>query len=176
MLHYLTSTPEGLEIISNEKERPERINFYLGKDQSYTMPYDNALAAWLLVSLKAPVAKYSETGFKEYAFTKLSQSIYSLSEPCLIPKEIIKFSKIDCTESCFLNVEGEHKCFHGQTLAFFVPTQPQKKELSDTEIINLIAGRITDEYRKHPSLDWAKIAATKIHNQWIEYFKTNRLK
>lgn len=42
-------------------------------------------------------------------------------------------------------------------------------ESRDKEI-NLIAGRIMDEYRKHPSLEWNKIAASKIHSQWFEYF------
>jgi predicted transcriptional regulator len=42
-------------------------------------------------------------------------------------------------------------------------------ESRDKEI-NLIAGRIMDEYRKYPSLEWNKIAASKIHSQWFEYF------
>lgn len=39
------------------------------------------------------------------------------------------------------------------------------------ENINLIAGRIIDEYRKHPDLEWYKIAASKIHSQWFEYYE-----
>lgn len=37
---------------------------------------------------------------------------------------------------------------------------------------DLIAGRIIDEFRKHSSNieDWHKIAASKIHSQWKEYF------
>jgi len=42
--------------------------------------------------------------------------------------------------------------------------------MESARVIELIAGRIMDEYRKHPTLDWAKIAAIKIHDQWIEYF------
>jgi hypothetical protein len=38
------------------------------------------------------------------------------------------------------------------------------------EIINLIKGRIEDEQRKHPLLDWSRIAAAKIYTQWFEYF------
>jgi hypothetical protein len=38
------------------------------------------------------------------------------------------------------------------------------------EVIKLIKGRIEDEYRKHPLLDWARIAAGKIYTQWFEYF------
>jgi len=37
------------------------------------------------------------------------------------------------------------------------------------EQIDLIAGRIIDEYRKHPLLEWNKIAAAKIHSQWFDY-------
>lgn len=42
---------------------------------------------------------------------------------------------------------------------------------SKEENINLIAGRIMDEYRKHPLLEWHKIAASKIHSQWFEYYE-----
>ena len=43
------------------------------------------------------------------------------------------------------------------------------------KVIELIAGRIIDERRKHPLLEWDKIAAAKIYSQWIEYFKeTNK--
>ena len=43
------------------------------------------------------------------------------------------------------------------------------------KVIELIAGRIMDERRKHPLLEWDKIAAAKIYSQWIEYFKeTNK--
>lgn len=42
---------------------------------------------------------------------------------------------------------------------------------SKEENINLIAGRIMDEYRKHPLLDWNIIAARKIHSQWFEYYE-----
>ena len=38
------------------------------------------------------------------------------------------------------------------------------------EIINLIKGRIEDEQRKHPLLDWSRIAAIKIYTEWFEYF------
>ena len=38
------------------------------------------------------------------------------------------------------------------------------------EIINLIKGRIEDEQRKHPLLDWSRIAAAKIYTEWFEYF------
>ena len=38
------------------------------------------------------------------------------------------------------------------------------------EIINLIKGRIEDEQRKHPLLDWPRIAAIKIYTEWFEYF------
>lgn len=41
---------------------------------------------------------------------------------------------------------------------------------SKEEKINLIAGRIIDEYRKHHSLEWHKIAASKIYSQWFEYY------
>ena len=42
-------------------------------------------------------------------------------------------------------------------------------ESRDKEI-NLIAGRIIDEYRKHPDLNWSLIAAQKIYSQWNEYY------
>lgn len=45
----------------------------------------------------------------------------------------------------------------------------ENKELTEQERIRLIAGRITDEYRKHPSLDWAQIAAIKLNEQWADY-------
>ena len=38
------------------------------------------------------------------------------------------------------------------------------------EVIKLIKGRIEDEYRKHPLLDWPRIAAGKIYTEWFEYF------
>lgn len=37
---------------------------------------------------------------------------------------------------------------------------------------DLIKGRIMDEYRKHPDLDWAAIAARKLYTQWLEYFES----
>ncbi len=42
------------------------------------------------------------------------------------------------------------------------------------QAIALIKGRIMDEYRKHPQLDWADIAARKLYEQWNEYFKDNQ--
>lgn len=42
--------------------------------------------------------------------------------------------------------------------------------MSKEEQIGLIAGRIIDEYRKHPLLEWNKIAASKIHSQWFEHY------
>lgn len=45
-----------------------------------------------------------------------------------------------------------------------------KDKQTAEEAIELISGRIMDEYRKHQSLDWAKIAARKIHSQWFEYY------
>ncbi len=42
------------------------------------------------------------------------------------------------------------------------------------QAIALIKGRIMDEYRKHPQLDWADIVARKLHEQWNEYFKDNQ--
>jgi len=41
--------------------------------------------------------------------------------------------------------------------------------LGKDEVVKLIKGRIEDEYRKHPSLDWAQISASKIYSQWFEY-------
>lgn len=38
------------------------------------------------------------------------------------------------------------------------------------QIVNLIKGRIEDEQRKHPLLDWSRIAAIKIYSEWFEYF------
>ncbi len=49
----------------------------------------------------------------------------------------------------------------------------KKIELTKQEEINLIAGRILDEWRKHMvtlPVDWNIIAAKKIHTQWSEYF------
>ena len=39
------------------------------------------------------------------------------------------------------------------------------------KVIELIAGRIIDEYKKHCNTinDWNKIAASKIYSQWFEY-------
>ena len=37
--------------------------------------------------------------------------------------------------------------------------------------IALIKGRIIDEQRKHPDLDWQEIAARKIYSQRSEYFE-----
>ena len=45
-----------------------------------------------------------------------------------------------------------------------------QNELSAEEIKNLIAGRILDEYRKHPDLDWSAIASGKLYSQWDEYY------
>ena len=42
--------------------------------------------------------------------------------------------------------------------------------MSKEEQIDLIAGRIIDEYRKHPLLEWNKIAASKIHSQWFQHY------
>jgi len=42
--------------------------------------------------------------------------------------------------------------------------------------INLIAGRIIDEHRKHSLRmpdEWHLIAASKIYSQWSEYYQTN---
>lgn len=36
--------------------------------------------------------------------------------------------------------------------------------------ISLITGRITDEYKKHPKLNWSRIAAGKIYTEWSEYY------
>jgi len=44
------------------------------------------------------------------------------------------------------------------------------------QAIALIKGRIMDEYRKHPQLDWANIAARKLYEQWNEYFLDNKPK
>ena len=44
------------------------------------------------------------------------------------------------------------------------------KELTKEETLRLISGRIMDEYRKHPTLDWSSIAATKIYSQWNEHY------
>jgi hypothetical protein len=39
------------------------------------------------------------------------------------------------------------------------------------QAINLIAGRIADEFRKHNKLnEWPEIAAKKLYDQWSEYF------
>lgn len=38
------------------------------------------------------------------------------------------------------------------------------------EIINLIKGRIEDEYYKHPLIDLSTIAAIKIYNECFKYF------
>jgi phage host-nuclease inhibitor protein Gam len=37
------------------------------------------------------------------------------------------------------------------------------------KVIDLIAGRIIDEYRKHQLLEWNKIAAAKIYSQWFDF-------
>lgn len=52
------------------------------------------------------------------------------------------------------------------------------KELTKEEQIDLIAGRIIDEYRKHSGLidDWYKIAAAKIQSQWSEYYSDQNTK
>lgn len=42
--------------------------------------------------------------------------------------------------------------------------------MTKEEQIKLIAGRIRDEYRKHPDLDWAEIAASKLQSQWSEFY------
>jgi len=39
------------------------------------------------------------------------------------------------------------------------------------EAIKLIAGRISDEYRKHSNFLWMDIAARKIYKQWFEYYQ-----
>jgi len=51
-----------------------------------------------------------------------------------------------------------------------------EKKLTAEEIVSLIKGRIMDEYRKHPDLDWQKIAATKIYEQWFEFIRLETLK
>ncbi len=40
------------------------------------------------------------------------------------------------------------------------------------EVIKLIAGRIEDEHRKHPDLNWEKIAAGKIYSQSFEFYQS----
>lgn len=47
--------------------------------------------------------------------------------------------------------------------------------MEKTEIIKLIAGRIEDEHRKHPTLNWQEISASKIYSQWFEFFD-NKIK
>lgn len=42
--------------------------------------------------------------------------------------------------------------------------------MNNEETIKLIAGRIEDEFRKHPTLNWQEIAAKKIHSQWFEFY------
>lgn len=42
--------------------------------------------------------------------------------------------------------------------------------MTKEEQIKLIAGRIRDEHRKHPDLDWAEIAASKLQSQWSEFY------
>lgn len=49
-----------------------------------------------------------------------------------------------------------------------------EKTFTDEEIIKLIAGRIHDEYRKHPTLEWHEIAARKLYSQWKEYFDNQK--
>lgn len=51
---------------------------------------------------------------------------------------------------------------------------PNSNVLDKDQAISLIKGRIMDEYRKHPQLDWADIAARKLYEQWNEYFKANQ--
>ncbi len=49
---------------------------------------------------------------------------------------------------------------------------PNSNALQKDQAIALIKSRIMDEYRKHPQLDWADIAARKLYEQWNEYFKS----
>ena len=44
--------------------------------------------------------------------------------------------------------------------------------MSKEKEIELIKGRILDEYRKHTDLDWAEIAARKIYDQFNFYYET----
>lgn len=46
--------------------------------------------------------------------------------------------------------------------------------MNSEESIELIRCRIIDEYRKHPDLDWAEIAARKLHSEWLEYFNKEK--
>ena len=39
------------------------------------------------------------------------------------------------------------------------------------DLANIIEGRILAEKRKHPTLDWIKIASIKIANDIVEYKK-----
>jgi len=41
--------------------------------------------------------------------------------------------------------------------------------MNKEEIVKLIAGRIENEMRKHPTLEWQMIAASKIYSQWFEF-------
>lgn len=43
-----------------------------------------------------------------------------------------------------------------------------ENKIDKEKAIELIAGRIDDEFKKHPQLNWQKIAASKIHSQWFE--------
>ena len=42
--------------------------------------------------------------------------------------------------------------------------------MSKEETIKLIEGRINDEFKKHPDLNWSLISAQKIYSQWNEYY------
>ena len=44
------------------------------------------------------------------------------------------------------------------------------------QAIALIKGRIIDEQRNKPNLDWQEIAASKIYSQWSEYFEGEKIK
>jgi len=59
----------------------------------------------------------------------------------------------------------------GVLLIFYNTLQLIANNMSNEKTIELIKGRIMDEYRKHPDLDWAEIAAKKIYSQWNAFYE-----
>ena len=48
-----------------------------------------------------------------------------------------------------------------------------KSDLTKDDIITIIENRIKDEHRKHPTLEWEKIAAHKIYSSLFTETKIN---
>lgn len=94
MQYKLKQSSGPIEVWGTDVTKPERINFYLGKDQTATKPFDDALQQWhSSFSLICTVKPKHEEGFRGLANKNYTAStfIHDLSQGIIIPAELVGF-------------------------------------------------------------------------------------